>query len=523
MNTIKRALVSVSDKTGLIDFVSGLRELIPNLQIISTGGTAKLLQTKEISVTPISEVTRFPEILDGRVKTLHPLIHGGLLGVRANNAHREQMSKLGIEPIDLAVVNLYPFRNTILKPNSSLEDAIENIDIGGPTIIRAAAKNYTSVVVVTEPSLYPSILEELKNTGKISLLTREKLAIEAFGHTSQYDAMIHSYLQRSIGSKEDFPPMITRAFEKMTVNLRYGENPHQKANIYRDVTEAMPSTVTDAKQLQGKALSYVNVLDFDAALEILFEFEEPTAVIIKHMNPCGIASTDTITNAYIRAHETDPMSAFGSIIGINRPLEDEILAKKLTDTFVEGIIAPAVNKELLPILSSKLNMRVLETGEPEIKLFPKVFRAINGGLLIQDRDLFRISTDNFKVVTKRAPTPEEERDLQFAWKVVKHVKSNAIVLAKNRQACGIGAGQMSRVDSAIIARRKALENKFDLKKSVLASDAFFPFRDSVDTAAEAGITAIIQPGGSIRDKESIQAANEHDIAMVFTGIRCFKH
>ncbi|MFX0095257.1 MAG: bifunctional phosphoribosylaminoimidazolecarboxamide formyltransferase/IMP cyclohydrolase [Candidatus Hodarchaeota archaeon] len=514
MAVYKRALFSVSDKTDLVEFAKGLKRLIVNLQIISTGGTAKFLQ---------SEVTKFPEILDGRVKTLHPLIHGGILGIRANEDHRQQMIANKIESIDFVVVNLYPFRKTILEPRSTLLDAIENIDIGGPTLIRASAKNYQDVVVVTNPSRYSPILEELRETGKISLLTRENLAVEAFAHTSQYDAMIYTYLQRMMGSKEPFPSIITRSFEKIDVNLRYGENPHQRASVYRDTSEKMPPNVAEAHIYQGKALSYVNILDFSAALEILFEFEEPTAVIIKHMNPCGIASADTITDAYIRARETDPKSAFGSIVGINRPLEDEVLVKKLTETFVEGIITPSVNTDFLPILGTKPNMRVLETGESEIDLFPTIFRPINGGLLVQDRDRFKLTSESFKIVTKRVPTSEEEKNLLFAWKVVKHIKSNAIILVKNQQACGIGAGQMSRVDSAIIARRKALENKFDLKNAVMASDAFFPFRDSTDTAAKAGISAIIQPGGSIRDQESIQAANEHNIAMVFTGVRCFKH
>ncbi|WP_374086437.1 bifunctional phosphoribosylaminoimidazolecarboxamide formyltransferase/IMP cyclohydrolase [Methylomicrobium lacus] len=516
--TIKRALVSVSDKTGIVDFCRQLSEL--GIVILSTGGTAKTLAENNIPVTDVSDHTGFPEMMDGRVKTLHPKIHGGILGRRGIDD--QVMAAHGIDPIDLVVVNLYPFEQTISKPDCDLETAIENIDIGGPTMIRAAAKNYNDVAVVVEPADYAGVLAELKaQHNSLSLATRFKLSLTSFAHTARYDTAIATYLAKI--NEQAFPETLNLQFY-LKETMRYGENPHQGAAFYREKTPAS-GTIAAAAQLQGKALSYNNIADADAALECVKSFDEkPTCVIVKHANPCGVAESDSLLAAYDRSYATDPTSAFGGIIAFNRELDEATAAEIIKRQFVEVIIAPKVSAGARNVLSAKQNVRVLEAGAWQGSVTPGFdFKRVAGGLLVQDRDNGRIGASDIKVVSKRAPTAEELGDLLFVWKVAKFVKSNAIVYGKNRQTIGIGAGQMSRVYSAKIAGIKAADEGLVVPGSVMASDAFFPFRDGIDAAAAAGITAVIHPGGSIRDEEVIAAADEHNIAMVFTGMRHFRH
>lgn len=508
----KRALVSVSDKTGIVEFVKGLKE--QGVEVISTGGTHKLLQQNGVDVIGISEVTGFPEIMDGRVKTLHPSIHGGLLAVRDNETHMAQMKELGIEPIDFVVVNLYPFKETISKPDVAFEDAIENIDIGGPTMIRSAAKNHEYVSVIVDPKDYEVVLTELRENGEVSKEQKRKLAAKVFRHTAAYDALISEYLTKQVG--EESPETVTLTFEKKQ-DLRYGENPHQKATFYKSPF-ATTSSIAYATQLHGKELSYNNINDANAALGIIEDFSEPAVVAIKHMNPCGVGVGSNIFEAYERAFTADPISIFGGIIVANREI-DKATAEKMHEIFLEIIIAPSFAEEALAILKGKKNLRLLTVDLEKGDTKPK-FTSVRGGLLIQDEDTISLEDATITYPTKRQPTEKEWEDLKLAWKVVKHVKSNAIVLAKDNMTIGVGAGQMNRVGSANIAIAQADEKA---QGSALASDAYFPMPDTVEVAAKAGITAIIQPGGSIRDEDSIKKADEYNIAMVFTGVRHFKH
>ena len=515
---VRRALISVSDKTGVVELGRALSQA--GVEILSTGGTARLLTENDVPVIEVSEHTGFPEMMDGRVKTLHPKIHGGILGRRGIDD--EVMKINGIDPIDLVVVNLYPFEATVAKPDCSLEDAIENIDIGGPTMVRATAKNHDYVAIVVNPADYDRVVTEI-NTGGITAATRFDLAVKAFEHTADYDGKIANYLGRiqSDGSRSDFPRTFNMQFEKVQ-EMRYGENPHQKAAFYKEASPAEVS-VAGATQIQGKELSYNNVADTDAALECVKSFEQPACVIVKHANPCGVAIADTAMSAYDLAYKTDPTSAFGGIIAFNRALEDDVAAEIIKRQFVEVIIAPQVSEAARKVLADKPNVRVLECGQWSSPVPGLDFKRVNGGLLVQDRDLGMVGLDDLKVVTERKPGDDELQDLLFAWKVAKFVKSNAIVYVKNQMTIGVGAGQMSRVYSAKIAGIKAADENLEVKGSVMASDAFFPFRDGIDAAHEAGITAVIQPGGSMRDEEVIAAANEHDMAMVFTGMRHFRH
>ncbi len=518
---VRRALISVSDKTGIVEFARSLSAL--GVELLSTGGTYKLLKDNQIAVTEVSDYTGFPEMMAGRVKTLHPKVHGGILGRRGTDD--AVMSEHGIAPIDMVVVNLYPFENTIAKPDCTQADAIENIDIGGPTMVRSAAKNHAFVNIVVNASDYAPILKELQdNNGSTAYATRFDLAIKAFEHTAAYDGAIANYFgQRVPGGNEPFPRTFNTQFVK-TQDMRYGENPHQRAAFYveRNVTDA---SIATARQLQGKELSYNNVADTDAALECVKSFVKPACVIVKHANPCGVAvSLDGILAAYNLAHQTDPESAFGGIIAFNRELDAETAKAIIDRQFVEVIIAPKISTAALEVTKAKQNVRVLECGEwPATPASAFDYKRVNGGLLVQDRDLGMITSDALKVVTKRAPTEAELHDAIFAWKVAKFVKSNAIVYAKNRQTVGIGAGQMSRVNSARIAAIKAEHAGLAVNGAVMASDAFFPFRDGIDNAAAVGIRCVIQPGGSMRDEETIAAADEHGIAMVFTGMRHFRH
>jgi phosphoribosylaminoimidazolecarboxamide formyltransferase/IMP cyclohydrolase len=520
MGKIKRAIISVSDKAGVVPFAKGLAQM--GVEILSTGGTAKSLREQGVQVKDISEFTGFPEMLDGRVKTLHPKVHGGLLGQRSKKEHVQKMQEHGILPIDLVAVNLYPFEATVAKENCALEDAIENIDIGGPTMIRSAAKNYPDVTVVVDPNDYNSVLAELEEKGEVSLETNFKLAKKVFQHTARYDGAISNYLGQIENGKKvyEFPETFSIQVRKAQ-ELRYGENPHQKAAFYREYVVQEPS-VSNAIQLQGKELSYNNILDIDSAFETVKEYEETAAVIIKHNNPCGVAITSGgLADAYRKARDCDPVSAFGGVIGFNRSVDAET-AREMAKIFLEAIIAPGFDLDALEILKAKKDLRILQTPPLNAAYQPKGYdlRKVVGGLLVQDRDLGKVPMDQWKVVTKRKPTDEERKAMAFGWKVAKHVKSNAIVLVREDRTIGIGAGQMSRVDSTRLAVMKAQSST---KGTVLASDAMFPFRDGVDTGAEAGAKAIIQPGGSIRDEEVITAANEHDIAMVFTGMRHFRH
>nr|WP_136250879.1 bifunctional phosphoribosylaminoimidazolecarboxamide formyltransferase/IMP cyclohydrolase [Ningiella ruwaisensis] len=529
--SIKRALLSVSDKTGIVEFAKALAE--QGVELLSTGGTASLLRQNDIQVKDVSEHTGHPEIMDGRVKTLHPKIHGGILGRR--DVDTRVMEKHEIAPIDLVVVNLYPFAKTVASEDCTLEDAIENIDIGGPTMVRAAAKNHKDVLIVVDPTDYSKILKELANESQgVSFKTRFDLAVKAFEHTAQYDGMIANYLGLQLENSSHecnddcneqhtgFARTINMQFKKKQ-DLRYGENSHQNAAFYveEDIQEA---SVSSAKQLQGKALSFNNIADTDAALECVKEFEQPACVIVKHANPCGVAVSDSIGNAYDLAYQTDPTSAFGGIIAFNQTLDAKTAEMIISRQFVEVIIAPRVSADAIDVLAVKQNVRVLECGNWRGQLTEGLdMKRVNGGLLVQERDFGMVDTSDLTVVTKKKPSEEQLSDLLFTWKVAKYVKSNAIVYAKNGQTIGVGAGQMSRVYSAKIAGIKAADENLEVKGCVMASDAFFPFRDGIDAAAEAGIVAVIQPGGSMRDEEVIAAADEHGIAMVFTGMRHFKH
>ncbi len=526
LRTIRRALLSVSDKTGLVELARGLTAL--GVALISTGGTRKTLADAGLPVRDVADVTGFPEMLDGRVKTLHPKIHGGILALRDNPEHLETLQTHGIEPIDLVVVNLYPFAATVARPGSTHDEIVEHIDIGGPTLLRAAAKNYGDVAVLTEPAQYASILEELQaNQGALGLPTRERLAAAAFGHVASYDQAISAYFTRRTGG-ELLPAFLDPHWERRKL-LRYGENPHQPAAFYADPS-VQYACVGTATVLHGKELSYNNILDLDSALNLVREFLLPAAVVIKHNNPCGAAVGQTLVEAFQKAYEGDPQSAFGGVLAFNQEV-DEPTARQITEPnrFIECVIAPGYSNDAFELLTTrptwKKNVRILRTG-PLTAVDPnertRTLREVDGGMLVQARDRNDAATDfaHLRVVTKRPPTPQEMKDLAFGWVVCKHVKSNAIVLSKNEMVVGVGAGQMSRVDSVHMAVRKAGERS---KGSVLASDAFFPFRDNVDEAAQSGVTAIVQPGGSLRDADSIQACDEHGLAMVFTGIRHFRH
>ena len=523
MAAIKTALISVSNKHNIVEFAKALADL--QINILSTGGTARLLQDNHIPVTEVSDYTGFPEMMAGRVKTLHPKVHGGILGRRG--VDDDVMKEHGIDAIDMVVVNLYPFEATVADPDCDLETAIENIDIGGPTMVRAAAKNHESVAIVVNPGDYDTIIDEMKSTrGSLAKETLFKLAVKAFEHTAKYDGHIANYLgtiNPDEQSKTTFPQTYSLQFNK-SQQMRYGENPHQQAAFYVE-SDPKEACVATASQIQGKELSYNNIADTDAALECVKQFNEaPACVIVKHANPCGVALADNQLDAYDRAFQTDPTSAFGGIIAFNQPLS-AATAKAIVDRqFVEVIIAPGIDEEAKTILADKKNVRVLacdQWSDTPVKAWD--FKRVNSGLLVQERDLGMISAADLKVVTKKIPTPEQMQDLIFTWKVAKFVKSNAIVYARDKQTIGVGAGQMSRVYSAKIAGIKAADENLVVPGSVMASDAFFPFRDGLDSAAEAGITAVIQPGGSMRDQEVIDAADEHGIAMVFTGMRHFRH
>jgi phosphoribosylaminoimidazolecarboxamide formyltransferase/IMP cyclohydrolase len=519
MPSISRALISVSDKTGVVEFAQALANA--GVEILSTGGTAKLLRDSGITCMEVSDYTGFPEMMDGRVKTLHPKIHGGILGRRGTDD--EVMEAHAIGRIDLVAVNLYPFQQTIAKPDCSLEDAIENIDIGGPTMIRAAAKNHKDVAIVVNPADYSTVINEMNTNNTVSDATCFRLAVKTFEHTAQYDGAIANYLGTitESGEKETFPNTINLSFNKAQ-GMRYGENPHQGAAFYveNNVSEACISTAT---QLQGKELSFNNIADTDAALECVKQFNEsPACVIVKHANPCGVATADDLLAAYDRAYATDPESAFGGIIAFNQELDASTAQAIIDRQFVEVIIAPSVSADAVEVVKAKQNVRLLSCGQWSAEPTARFdFKRVNGGLLVQDTDLQLLN--DMKVVSERQPTEEELRDLLFSWKVSKFVKSNAIVYGKDGMTIGVGAGQMSRVNSARIAAIKAEHAGLTVKGSVMASDAFFPFRDGIDNAAEAGIAAVIQPGGSMRDDEVIAAANEHGMAMVFTGMRHFRH
>ncbi|MGD1473584.1 bifunctional phosphoribosylaminoimidazolecarboxamide formyltransferase/IMP cyclohydrolase [Vibrio harveyi] len=529
---IRRALISVSDKTGIVEFAQALAER--GVDILSTGGTARLLAEQGIAVTEVSDYTGFPEMMDGRVKTLHPKVHGGVLGRRGQDD--DVMEKHGINPIDMVVVNLYPFAETVAKEGCTLADAVENIDIGGPTMVRSAAKNHKDVTIVVNAGDYQRVIAEMDAHDKsLTLDTRFDLAIAAFEHTAAYDGMIANYFGTMVPSygenkegdepspenKSKFPRTFNQQFEKKQ-DMRYGENSHQTAAFY---VEANPqeASVSTARQIQGKALSYNNIADTDAALECVKEFNEPACVIVKHANPCGVALGKDILEAYNRAYQTDPTSAFGGIIAFNQELDAETATAIVERQFVEVIIAPCVSAEAIEVVAAKKNVRLLECGEWSTKTTGFDMKRINGGLLVQDRDQGMVSLDDLKVVSKRQPTEEELKDALFCWKVAKFVKSNAIVYAKGDMTIGVGAGQMSRVYSAKIAGIKAADEGLEVAGSVMASDAFFPFRDGIDAAAEAGIKCVIQPGGSMRDDEVIAAADEHGMAMIFTGMRHFRH
>ncbi len=516
-----RALVSVSDKTGIVEFAKELVSL--GIEIISTGGTYGRLKEAGIPAIEISELTGFPECLDGRVKTLHPIVHAGLLAMRSKPEHMKQLADLNIETIDMVVVNLYPFKATILKDNVTREEAVENIDIGGPTMLRSAAKNYQDVAVVVDPGDYEKVLGELKEKKAVSLETKFYLMQKVFMHTSNYDTMIADYLKKQRDDRE-FPETLTMTFEKVQ-DMRYGENPHQKAAFYREIGKKRGS-ITDAVQLNGKELSFNNINDTNGALELLKEFTEPTVVACKHGNPCGVGSADSILDAWKKAFEADKESIYGGIVVINRTV-DLALAEEIKKVFLEVIVAPGYEKEALELLQTKKNVRVLELKDISVPQDENAYdlKKVNGGLIVQTIDSKLLAEEELKVITDKAPTEKEMEDLLFAWKVVKFVKSNGIALAKDKQTIGIGPGQVNRVWSTkqCIEHAAELIDENATKGAVLASDAYFPFDDSVEAAHQAGITAIIQPGGSIRDEDSIKKCNEYGIAMVFTGMRHFKH
>ncbi len=511
--TIKRALISVSNKEHLLPFAKNLAER--GVEILSTGGTKAFLETAGIPVTAVDDVTGFPEILDGRVKTLHPAIHGGILAIRENDSHVDALQTHNIQPIDLVAVNLYPFKETVSKQDVAYADAVENIDIGGPSMIRSAAKNHRDVTVVCDPTDYEAVISALDEFKEVPFFQKQKLAAKAFRHTAAYDALIADYFMKE--THEPFPESLTLTFEKKQ-DLRYGENPHQNAAFY-----AAPFTggnaISSAKQLHGKELSYNNLRDADAALGMLKEYTNPTVVAVKHMNPCGIGAGETILEAYEEAYAADPVSIFGGIVAANREI-DEATAQMLHDIFLEIVIAPSFSSAALDILTKKKNIRLLTLDQQDKDLNAPLYTSVNGGLLVQDADESGMGDTVLQQATERAVTETEHDDLILAWLAVKHVKSNAIVLVKNGRTVGIGAGQMNRVGAAKIAIEQAGELA---KGAVMASDAFFPMNDTVEAAAAAGVTAIIQPGGSIKDQDSIDKANEHDMAMVFTGKRHFKH
>src|SRR5712671_1511827 len=518
MSKIQRAILSVTDKSGILEFAKKLGQL--GVELISTGGTAKLLRDSGIAVKDISELTGFPEMLDGRVKTLHPKVHGGILHRRQDSTHRAAVAEHEIPAIDMVVVNLYAFEKTAAKPGVHFEELIENIDIGGPSMIRSAAKNFNDVAVVTSPSDYDAIADEMsKSGGVLSPETKWRLAQKAFATTAAYDSAIASTLERVsangnfwLHSSADFPDTLRLSFNKVT-DLRYGENPHQKAAMYSD---GSGTGVANARQVQGKELSYNNIVDLQAAWDLAQEFEEPVCAIIKHTNPCGTATGKTLAEAYMRALECDPVSAFGGVIGVNRPV-DAAAAEEMAKLFLEVIAAPSFEKVALEKFAAKKNLRLVEIANSQQKW---VLKNVSGGMLVQDADLHKLAESDLKVVTKRLPTPEEKRALLFAWKVCKHVKSNAILYARDGQTVGVGAGQMSRVDACKLGAMKA---QLPLKGTVAASDAFFPFPDGVEEIAKAGATAIIQPGGSQRDSEVIEAADRLGLAMLLTGVRHFRH
>jgi phosphoribosylaminoimidazolecarboxamide formyltransferase/IMP cyclohydrolase len=529
-SSLTRALISVSDKTGIVEFARSLAAL--GVELLSTGGTARLLAQSGLAVTEVSDHTGFPEMLDGRVKTLHPTIHGGLLARRDLPEHMSTIAEHGIGTIDLLVVNLYPFEQTVAKPECTLEDAIENIDIGGPAMVRSAAKNWRGVAVLTDAAQYQPVLDELARDASLSEQTRFRLAVAAFNRISNYDAAISDYLSRirADGSRAEFPDQANGRFVKLQ-DLRYGENPHQRAAFYRDLCPA-PGSLVSARQLQGKELSYNNIADADAAWECVKSFDTAACVIVKHANPCGVAVGVDCAQAYSRAFSTDPTSAFGGIIAFNRPL-DEAAAQLAAKQFVEVLIAPAFSEGALAVFAAKANVRVLEISLDGVKPDGRTdwergrnamdVKRVGSGMLMQTSDNREMRRDDLSVVTKRAPTPQQLDDLLFAWRVAKYVKSNAIVFCGNGQTLGVGAGQMSRVDSARIAAIKAANAGLSLAGSVVASDAFFPFRDGLDVVVDAGAVAVIQPGGSVRDDEVIAAADERGVAMVFTGVRHFRH
>ena len=516
---IGRALISVSDKSGIVEFATALRAM--NVELLSTGGTFRLLRESGLDVTEVADYTGFPEMMDGRVKTLHPKVHGGILARRGQDD--DVMAEHGIKPIDMVVVNLYPFEATVADPDCSLEDAIENIDIGGPTMVRAAAKNHRFVNIVVNASDYATVLAEMQaNDGATSLETRFNLAIKAYEHTAAYDGAIANHFGKVVpGGSESFPRTFNTQFQKVQ-EMRYGENPHQKAAFYVESNPAEAGIAT-ATQLQGKELSYNNVADTDAALECVKNFDAPACVIVKHANPCGVAVAETIGKAYDLAFATDPESAFGGIIAFNRELDAATAAAIAERQFVEVIIAPSISDAATAVIAQKKNVRLLCCGEWSAPGAALDYKRVNGGLLVQDRDLGMVGLDDIQIVSKVQPTPAQLDDLLFAWKVAKFVKSNAIVYASGGQTVGVGAGQMSRINSARIAGIKAEHAGLAVKGSVMASDAFFPFRDGIDNAGQAGIAAVIQPGGSIRDEEVIAAADEHGMAMVYTHMRHFRH
>ena len=517
MASIKRALISVSDKNGVVPFAKGLAAA--GVSILSTGGTAKALRDAGVEVTDVSDYTGFPEIMEGRVKTLHPKVHGALLARRDSKDHMAKAAEHGIEMIDLVAVNLYPFEETVAKDGCTYEDAIENIDIGGPTMLRSAAKNHNDVTVVVDPDDYAVVLEEMKQgSGQTTLDTRKRLARKVYEHTAHYDAVISAYLAGAQEGGEKFPKVLSLTYDRVQ-SLRYGENPHQQGAFYRDPIQTEPC-VGSAEQLQGKEMSFNNFLDANSALELVKEFADTTAVIVKHNNPCGVSSADNLVEAYRQARDTDPVSSFGGVIAFNREVDEET-ATELASTFVEVVIAPGYSNKALSVLVAKKNVRLLQVGELGTPTGGMDIKRVVGGAIYQDRDLGRMADlRKLEVASNRSPTDEEYISLAFAWKVCKHVKSNAIVYTRGNRTIGVGAGQMSRVDSARIAVLKA---NFPLDGTAMASDAFFPFRDGIDAAAEVGVSAVIQPGGSIRDEEVIQAANDHDMAMIFTGMRHFRH
>jgi len=511
------ALLSVHDKTGIIDLARVLAEA--GFTLLSTGGTARALLSAGLGVTEVSDHTGFPEMLDGRVKTLHPKIHAGLLARRDRTDHLATLREAGIEPIELVVVNLYPFEQTALRPGATREEIVEMIDIGGPSLIRAAAKNHQDVAAVVDPSDYPRVAAAINQSDRVPEDLRRELAAKAFSRTAAYDAAIHRFLASETGSAAGtFPQTLSLAYEKVEA-LRYGENPHQAAAFYREMGALLDGTLASATQVQGKDLSFNNLLDLDAAWRLVSEFSSPAVAVIKHNNPCGVAIGGTPAEAFTRARDADPVSAFGGVVGLNRPM-DAATAGETGDLFLEAIIAPSYEEGALRLLQKKANLRVLSVGAETIRLTGLDMRRVSGGLLVQAWDRERATLDGARLVTRRAPLPRERKDLEFAWSVVKHVRSNAIVYASGGRTLGIGAGQMSRVDAVRFGALKARES---LKGSVLASDAFFPFRDGIDAAAEVGATAIVQPGGSKRDSETIAAADEHGMAMLFTGERHFRH